>query len=136
MPYEEAQTLGSDRTGVALGRVRLPPCVPQAAAGRTVLDVAPSRAAMARRMAERATGRVRRPVMGLGLDGAYGPTCPERARERQSGPRHSRARRAAWHGQGRAAQGLRFSLRDAERIGHLLRGHQGPNAAQRGEALQ
>jgi hypothetical protein len=124
MPYEEAQTLCSDLTGVALGSERLHTFVPQAAEGLTVLEVAPSRDAMARRIEERATGRLRRPGLGLGIDGASVPTRPESARERQSGPRHSRARRASWHGQWRDAKGFRFYLIDDERIVHLLSWHQ------------
>jgi hypothetical protein len=136
LPEEEAQTLGSDRTGVALGRARLHTCVPQAAEGLTVLEGARSRDALARRIAARAPGRVRRPVAGRGIDGAYGPTRPDSARERHAGPRHSRARRAAWHGQGRDATGLRRSLSDDARIVPLLRGPQGHNEAHRGAALQ
>ena len=136
MPSEEAPTLGSALTGVALGGGRHHTFVPQAAEGLTVLDVALSRDALARRLEAMATGRVRRPVVGLGIDGAYVPTRPESARERPSGPRHSRARRASWHGQWREAKGLRLSLIAAERIGHLLSWHQGQNEAQLGEALQ
>ena len=136
MPYEEAQTLCSDLTGVALGSERLHTFVHQAAAGLTVLDVAPSRDDIARRIAEMATGRLRRPVLVLGIDGAYVPTRPESARERQSGQRHSRARRASWHGQWREAKGFRFSLIDDERIVHLLSWHQVQNEEQLGEALQ
>jgi len=136
MPYEEAQTLFSDLTGVALGRERLHTFVHQAAEGLTVLDVAPSRDAIARRSEEMATGRLRRPVVVLGIDGAYVPTRPESARECQSGQRHSRARRASWHGQWRDAKGFRFYLIDDERIVHLLSWHQVQNEAQLGEALQ
>jgi hypothetical protein len=136
VPYEEAQTLFSDLTGVALGSERLHTFVHQAAEGLTVLDVAPSREDIAHRIEEMATGRLRRPVLVLGIDGAYVPTRPESARERQSGPRHSRARRASWHGQWRDAKGFRFYLIDDERIVHLLSWHQGQNEAQRGEALQ
>jgi hypothetical protein len=121
---------------VALGSERLQPCGHQAAEGLTVLDVAPSRDAMARRMEEMATGRGRRPVVVLGIDGAYVPTRPASARERQAGQRHSRARRASWHGQWRDAKGFRLSLSDDERLVHLLSWHQGHNEAQLGEALQ
>src|SRR5437660_1881182 len=136
MPYEEAQTLFSDLTGVALGSERLHTVVHQAAEGLTVLDVAPSRDDMARRIAEMATGRLRRPVLVLGIDGAYVPTRPASARERQSGQRHSRARRASWHGQWRDATGCRFSLIDDERLVHLLSWHQVQNEEQLGEALE
>ena len=84
-PYAEAQTRLSDLTGGALGSERLDTFVHQTAEGLTVLDVAPSRDDIARRIAEMATGRLRRPVVVLGLDGAYGPTRPASVRERQSG---------------------------------------------------
>ena len=38
--------------------------------GLTVVDVAPSRQEIARRLAEVAAGRLRRPVLALGIDGA------------------------------------------------------------------
>ena len=61
---------------------------------------------------------------------------PDSARQRQEGQRHGRARRAAWHGQGREAQGFRFSLIDAERMVQVWRWPQGQNEEQLGEALQ
>lgn len=70
LPYEEAQTLFSDLTGVALGSERLHTFVHQAAEGLSVLDVAPSREESARRIEAMAAGRFRRPVLVLGIDGA------------------------------------------------------------------
>ena len=77
MPYEEAQTLFSDLTGVKLGSERLHTFTHRAAEGLTVLDVAPSRDDIEHRMEEMAAGRFRRPVLVLGIDGAY---VPKRAR--------------------------------------------------------
>jgi hypothetical protein len=136
MPYEEAQTLFSDLTGVQLGSERLHTFTHQAAEGLTVLDVAPSRDASERRIEEMAAGRFRRPVLVLGSDGAYVPTRPDSARERRPGQRLSRARRASWRGQWRDAKGFRFSLMDAERIVHLRSWHQVHNEAQLGTALE
>jgi hypothetical protein len=136
MPYEEAQTLFSDLTGVKLGSERLHTFTHQAAEGLTVLDVAPSRDAIERRIEEMAAGRFRRPVLVLGIDGAYVPTRPDSARERRSGRRHSRARRASWRGQWRDAKGFRFYLMDEEHIVHLLSWHQVQNEAQLGKALE
>jgi hypothetical protein len=136
MPYEEAQTLFSDLTGVKLGSERLHTFTHQAAEGLTVLAVAPSRDAIERRIEEMAAGRFRRPVVVLGSDGAYVPTRPDSARERCPGQRPSRARRASWHGQWRDAKGFRFSRMDEERLVHLRRWHQGHNEAQRGKALE
>jgi len=136
MPYEEAQTLFSDLTGVGLGSERLHTFVHQAAEGLGVLDVAPSRDEIERRIEEMAAGRFRRPVLVLGIDGAYVPTRPESARQRQSGQRRCRARRASWRGQWRDAKGFRFYLIDDERIVHLLSWHQVHNEEQLGEALK
>jgi len=136
MPYEEAQTLFSDLTGVGLGSERLHTFVHQAAEGLGVLDVAPSRDEIERRIEEIAAGRFRRPVLVLGIDGAYVPTRPESARQRQSGQRRCRARRASWRGQWRDAKGFRFYLIDDERIVHLLSWHQVHNEEQLGEALK
>jgi hypothetical protein len=136
MPYEEAQTLFSDLTGVGLGSERLHTFVHQAAEGLGVLDVAPSRDEIERRIEEIAAGRFRRPVLVLGIDGVYVPTRPESARQRQSGQRRCRARRASWHGQWRDAKGFRLYLIDDERIVHLLSWHQVHNEEQLGEALK
>jgi len=135
-PYEEAQTLCSDLTGVGLGSERLPTLVHQAAKGLGVLEVAPSREESERRLEEIAAGRCRRPVLGLGIDGAYVPTRPASARQRQSGQGRCRARRAAWRGQWRDAKGFRFYLIHDERMVHVLRWPQVQNEAQLGDALQ
>src|SRR5215475_2682379 len=55
IPYEEAQTLFSDLTGVKLGSERLHTFTHRAAEGLTVLDVAPSRDDIARRIEEMTT---------------------------------------------------------------------------------
>jgi hypothetical protein len=91
---------------------------------------------MARRIAEVAAGRFRRPVLVLGIDGAFVPTRPDCAREHRPGRRGKRAKRALWRGQWRDAKGFRFSLLDGERLVHLLRWPQVHNAEQLGEALK
>ena len=136
MPYEEAHTLFSDLTGVQLGSERLHTFVHRAAEELSVLDVAPSRQEIAHRIEEMAAGRFRRPVLVLGIDGAYVPTRPESARQRQEGQRHCRSRRASWHGQWRDAKGFRFYLIDDERIVHVLSWHQVQNEEQLGDALK
>ena len=55
----------------------------QAAEGLTVLDVAPSREEIERHVALVAANRCRRPVLVVGIDGAYVPTRPESARGRR-----------------------------------------------------
>ena len=72
-------------TGVLFGSERMPTVTHQVAEGLTVLAVAPSHEESERRIASVATGRFRRPVMVLDLDGAYGPTRPDSAREPSRG---------------------------------------------------
>ena len=136
MPYDEAQTLFGDLTGVGMGSERMHTLTNQAAEGLTVLDVAPSRDEMERRIAEMAAGRFRRPVVVLGIDGAYVPTRPESARGRRPGQGRHRAKRARWKGQWRDAKGFRFYLMDGDRIIHLLSWHQIQTEAELGKALK
>jgi Uncharacterised protein family (UPF0236) len=135
-PYDEAQTLFHDLTGVSMGAERMHTLTNQAAEGLTVLDVAPSRKAIEQRIAEVAAGKWRRPVVVLGIDGAYVPTRPESARGRRPGQRHQRAQRPRWKGAWRDAKGFRFYLIDEGRIVHLLSWHQVQNEADLGEALK
>ena len=136
VPYETASTLCGRLTGVPVSRERLPTFTHQVAEGLRGVEVAPSREEMERRVAQVATGRFRRPVVVLGMDGASVPSRPARARGRRPGQARHRARRARWRHEWRAAKGVRFSLLDGERIVHVLRGQQVHNAQARGEALQ
>ena len=136
VPYDTAQSLFGDLTGMHFGSERMPPLTNQAGAGLTVVDVAPSRQEIERRSASVSAGRFRRPVLVLGIDGAYVPTRPDSAREPCEGRRGKRAQRARWRGQWRDAKGFRFSLIDGERIVHVLSWHQGQNEEQLGEALK
>jgi hypothetical protein len=135
VPYAEAQTLFGDLTGVGVGSERMHTLTNHVAEGLPVLEVAPSRDEIERRIAKVAAGRRRRPVVVLGIDGAYVPTRPDSARERRPGRRGKRAKRAVWRGQWRDAKGFRFYLLDGDRIVHLLSWHQVQNEAQLGEAL-
>src|SRR6266481_2396197 len=136
VPYDEAQRFFGDLTGVGVGSERMHTFTNHVAEGLTVLDVAPSRDEIERRIAEVAAGRFRRPVLVLGIDGAYVPTRPESARGRRPGQGRHRAKRALWRGQWRDAKGFRFYLMDGDRIVHVLSWHQVQNEAQLGEALK
>jgi hypothetical protein len=70
VPYDTAQSLFHDLTGVPFGSERLHTVTNQVAEALTVGDVAPSREEIERRIAEVAMGRLRRPVLVLGIDGA------------------------------------------------------------------
>jgi hypothetical protein len=136
VPYDEAQRLFGALTGVGVSSERMHTFTNHVAEGRTVLDVAPARHEIEQRIAEVAAGRFRRPVLVLGIDGAYVPTRPECARGRRPGHGRHRAKRALWQGQWRDAKGFRLYLLDGERIVHVLSWHQVHNEEQLGEALK
>jgi len=136
LPYETASTMFGNLSGIAVSSERMHTLATQAAEGLTVLDVAPSREEIERRIAEVAQGRFRRPVLVLGIDGAYVPLRPDSARGRRPGQARQRARRARWKGQWREAKGFRFYLLDGERIVHVLSWHQVQSEEQLGEALK
>jgi len=136
LPYETSSTLFGALSGVPVSSERMHTLMNQVAEGLTVLDVAPAREEIERRVAEVSAGRFRRPVLVLGIDGAYVPTRPEHARGRRPGQARQRARRALWQGQWRDAKGCRFYLLDGDRIVHLLSWHQVQNEAQLGETLK
>jgi hypothetical protein len=136
VPYDTAQTLFRELTGIPLGSARMHTMVNHVAEGLTVVDVAPSPEEIKRRVAAVAVDRWRRPVVVLGIDGAYVPTRPDSARELQEGRRRMRAKRARWRGQWRDAKGIRLYLLDGDRIVHLLSGHQVQTEEQLGEALR
>jgi len=136
VPYETASTLVGRLRGSTVSSERMHTVTHQVAAGLGVVEVAPSREEMDRRVAQVAAGRFRRPVLGLGLDGAYVPSRPESARGRRPGQARHRARRARWRHEWREAKGFRFYLLDGERIVHVLSWHQIYNEQELGEALQ
>jgi hypothetical protein len=71
VPYDTAQSLFEDLTGMPFGSERLHSMTKHVGAGLTVVDVAPSRQEIERRIASVSAGRFRRPVLVLGIDGAY-----------------------------------------------------------------
>lgn len=121
---ETASSLFGRLSGIEVSRERLHTFTNQVAEGLHVLDVAPSRAEMDRRVARGAHGRFRRPVLVLGIDGASVPSRPEQARGRRPGQARYRARRARWSHDWYEAKGFRFSLLDGDRMVHLLSWHQ------------
>lgn len=102
----------------------------------TLLEVAPSREQIDQLVAQVSKGRFRRPVLVLGVDGAYVPSRPESARGRRPGQARQRARRARWRHEWREAKGFRFYLLDGDRIVHVLSWHQVQNEHDLGEALR
>jgi hypothetical protein len=89
-----ASTVLGRLSGITVRSERMPTLTHQAAAGRTVLDGAPTRDKSEQGRAKRAAGRGRRPVLGLGIDGAYGPSRPASARGGRGGDTHGATPRA------------------------------------------
>ena len=136
LPYETASTLFGRLSGVAVSSERMHTLTHQVAEGLGVLEVAPSREEIDRRVAQVAAGRLRRPVLVLGIDGAYVPSRPESARGRRPGQARQRAKRARWRHEWREAKGFRFYLLDGDRIVQVLSWHQVQKEHELGEAWQ
>lgn len=124
VPYDTAQELFADLTGVPLSTERLHALTNAIADGLGVLDVAPTSEELAAKIAAVAAGRRWRPILVLAMDGADVPTRPETAKGRRRGRKRQRAKRARWTGHYREAKGFRLYLVDDERIVHLLSWHQ------------
>src|SRR5262245_46814998 len=136
VPYETASRLCGPLSGIAVRSERMHTFTHQVAEGLSVVEVAPSREEIDRRVAQVAAGRFRRPVLVLGIDGAYVPSRPARARGRRPGQARHRARRARWRHEWREAKGFRLYLLDGERIVPVLRWHQVSTQQELGEAMQ
>jgi Uncharacterised protein family (UPF0236) len=136
VPYETASRLFGQLSGITVSSERMHTFTHQVAEGLSVVEVAPSREKIERRVEQVAAGRFRRPVLVLGIDGAYVPSRPESARGRRPGQARHRARRARWRHEWREAKGFRFYLLDGERIVHVLSWHQVQTEGDLAEALQ
>lgn len=124
LPYETAQALFAELTGVGMSTARMHELSNAVAAGLGVLDVAPPREEVLDQIAALAEGRRWRPIGVLAIDGAELPTRPEEAKGQRPGRKKQRAKRARWQGQWREAKGFRFYLVDDDRIVHVLSWHQ------------
>ena len=136
IPYETASAMLGRLSGIWVSSERVHTLTHQVADSLSVLDVAPSRITIDQRVAEVAAGRFRRPVLVLGIDGAYVPSRPESARGRRPGQARYRARRAQWRHEWHEAKGFRFYLLDEDRIVHLLSWHQVQSEDDLGKALK
>jgi hypothetical protein len=135
VPYETDATMFGHLSGISVSSERLHTLTNQVADGLSVVDVAPSRAEIDQQVAQVAQGHWRRPVLVLGIDGAYVPSRPDSARGRRPGQARQRARRARWRGEWHEVKGFRFYLLDGDRIMHVLSWHQVHNEHDLGEAL-
>src|SRR5437764_1497226 len=117
VPYDTAAELFQELTGVGLSDHTVHEVVDELMGGLTVLDVSPTAAEIQAQVARVAAGKSWRPILVLAIDGADVPVRPETAKDRRSGRRHQRAKRARWTGEWREAKGFRV-LSDRRRAHH------------------
>jgi Uncharacterised protein family (UPF0236) len=132
VPFETAQELFSQLTGLSLSDHTIHEVVEELGQSLGVLDVSPTAEEIAQRVSKVAEGKKQPPIMVLAIDGAHVPTRPARARGPGKGRKRQRAR---WQGEWKEAKGFRFYLVDKERIVHVLSWHQIQKDDQVGEAL-
>jgi hypothetical protein len=124
VPFATAQELFTQLTGLSLSDHTMHAVAGELSHELGVLDVSPTAAQIADRVAEMAAGKPWRPVLVLAIDGAFVPTRPEEAKGPATGRRYMRAKRAGWQGAWKEAKGFRFYLVDRERIVHLVSWYQ------------
>jgi hypothetical protein len=136
VPFETAEAWFAHLTGLSWSDHTIHAVTGELGHGLGVLEVSPTAAEMAHRMAEMAAGKTWRPVMVWASDGAYVPTRPAQAKGSVTGRRRTRAKRAGW--QGGMAGGHRRSLLpgDQERLVPVLRWHQVQTDEEAAEALR
>lgn len=136
VPFETAQELFSQLTGLSLSDHTTHEVVGEVGHGLGVLEVSPTAEEIAQRVAAVVQGKKQPPIMVLAIDGAHVPTRPAGARGPGKGKKRHRARRARWQGEWKEAKGFRFYLVDKERIVQVLSWHQVQTDEQLGEALR
>jgi len=136
VPFETAQELFAALTGRSLSDPPVHAVAGELSHELGVLEVSPTAAEIAHRVAEMAAGKTWRPVLVLAIDGALVPTRPEQAKGPVAGRRHTRARRASWPGEWQEAKGLRVSRVERERIVPLLSWYQVHQEEDVGAALR
>jgi Uncharacterised protein family (UPF0236) len=136
VPFKTAQELFTQLTGLSLSDHTIHAVAGELSQELGVLEVSPTAAEIAQRVAEMAAGKTWRPIMVLAIDGAFVPTRPEQAKGLPTSHRRARARRAGWQGEWREAKGFRFYLVDKERIVHVVSWYRVGRDEDMGEALK
>ena len=136
VPLKTAQELFRGLTGLSLSDQTRHEVTGELSHAWGGLEVSPTAAEMAHRVAEMAAGKTWRPVMVWAIDGACVPTRPAQANGPGPGRQRTRAHRAGWQGAGQEAKGVRVDLVDQERIVPVLSWHQVPTDEEAAEALR
>lgn len=114
MPYDLASETVKRCTGLNLSDRHCHAVTNEMARDLDVLDVCPGRVEIHRKIDELSSGKFRRPILMIGLDGAYAPTRPEPS------PRKGKRGKGDWQ----EVKGFRLYLLEGGRIRHLLSWHQ------------
>ena len=136
VPFETAQELFSQLTGLNLSDHTTHQVVGELGQNLGVLEVSPTGEEIGQRVAEVAEGKKQLPIMVLAIDGVHVPTRPEEVKRPGQGKKRQRSRRSEWRGGWKEAEGFRLYLADKERIVHVLSWHQVQKDEQIGEALR
>jgi len=136
VPFEEAQELFSQLTGLSLSDHTTHQVVGEVGQNLGVLEVSPTAQEISQRVAEVAEGKKQPPILVLAIDGAHVPTRPQGAKDPGKGKKRQRSRRAKWRGEWKEAKGFRFYLVDKGRIIQVLSWHQIGKDEEIGEALR
>jgi hypothetical protein len=94
VPFETAQELFAQLTGLTLSDHAAHEVVGEVGRGLGVLEVSPTAEEIVQRVASMAQGQKQPPIMVLAIDGAHVPTRPAGARGQGKGKKRHRARQA------------------------------------------
>jgi hypothetical protein len=114
MPYETVSETMKRCTGIDLSNHHSHDVTNEMARDLDVLDVSPGKDEIHSRVEQASSGKFRRPILMIGLDGAYAPTRPEPS------PRKGKRGKGKWQ----EVKGFRLYLLNGERIDHLISWHQ------------
>jgi len=114
MPYEMASETIKRCTGIDLSNHHSHDVTNEMAQDLDILDVSPGKDEIHRKIEQLSTGKFRRPILMIGLDGACAPTRPEPS------PRKGKRGKGDWQ----EVKGFRLYLLDGERIIHVISWHQ------------
>lgn len=120
VPFETASELFTPMTGLSWSAQTIQAVAAELSRELGVMEVSPTAAAMAQRVAQMAAGKTWRPILVLAIDGALVPTRPAQAQEETTGRWRTRARRAGWQGAWQDAKGVHCYLVDQARMDHVL----------------
>ena len=126
LPFDTAEEAYKRCTGNVAGKHHIHKVTQDIAGQLNVLDVCPSRDELLLRLENIASGKFRRPVLMLALDGAHAPLRPEPS------PRSGKRGKGSW----KESKGFRFYFVDSERIIHLISWHQVQSDKELANALQ